>query len=77
MFSLLTAFYRWTSSELRGEHGSPRRTWFARMVALLIALQLGGRVLWTALGSMPTALGVFIALVIVGRIGLWYWRRGR
>ena len=77
IYSLVMAFYHWTYSELHGEHGGPRRTWFARLVALLLVLQLGGPLLWAALKSMPTPLAVFIALVMVGRIGLWYWRRGR
>jgi hypothetical protein len=77
MFSLLTAFYHRTNSELRGKRGGPLRTWFVRVVALLVVLRLCGSLCWAALWSMPTAVVVFVALVIVGRIGLWYWRGGR
>ncbi len=75
--SFLVAFGRRLFHEARGDSGSPVRTAVVRLAVLLVVLVCAGPILWQALLSMPTPLWVFIGLVIVGRIGLWLWRRSR
>jgi hypothetical protein len=64
-------------AEMRGTHGSRARTRFSRVAVLLVVLGFGGPILWAALRTMPTALVVVIALVVMVRVGRWVWRRYR
>ena len=73
---LLRAVYRKTREVTSGNHGSPGLTGFSRVMLLLVVLAFGGSILWAALWSMPTALVVFIASVVVIRLVRWSYRRG-
>jgi len=75
--SFLLAFSRRVYSEMRGDHGYPARTAFARITVLLVVLVCGGPILWGAIRTMPTPLVVLIAAVVVFRVVRWYLRRGR
>jgi hypothetical protein len=58
-----------------GKHGHPGLTVFSRLMLLLLVLAFSGPVLWHALATMPSGLVVIIALGLVLRFALRYWRR--
>jgi hypothetical protein len=71
----LDRVYRRTRDELRGEHGGPGRTAFARIVVRLVVLMFGGGVLWSAVRAIPLWFVLLVAAVIVARVLYRRWQR--
>jgi hypothetical protein len=77
VFDVLRGFYSKTNELTSGKEHGRAVTGFARLAVVLAVLACGGRILWHALWTMPTALGVFIGSVVVFRVLRWYLRRNR
>ena len=71
----LDRVYRRVSGEIRGQHGGPGRTAFARIAVVLVVLIFGGSILWSAVRAIPLGFVLLVALVIAARVRYRRWRR--